>query len=68
MVRKFELNDNEFKKACEFEKKHMHRDDNTGAIGGHLSVNFAITSIGLFPSIKCGICGEEEVITDYDSL
>jgi len=68
MVRNFELNDKEFERACEFEKKHMHRDVNTGAIGGHLTVKFTITSIGLFPSIKCGICGEEEVITDYDSL
>ena len=68
MVRKFELNDKEFEMACEFEKKHMHMDVNTGAIGGHLSVKFIITSIGLLPSIKCGICGEEENLTDYDSL
>ena len=68
MVRKFELNDNEFEKACEFERKHQHKEVNTGAIGGHLSVKFIITSIGALASMCCGICGEEEVITDYDSL
>ena len=68
MVRNFELNDKEFERSCEFEKKHMHMDVNTGAIGGHLSVKFIITSIGALASIRCEICGEEEVITDYDSL
>lgn len=64
----FRLNDNEealYKAFCE---KHRHLDVNKGAIGGSISVIFTMTGIGTMPSVKCGICGEKEDITDYDVL
>lgn len=63
---KFELNDKEEKLYNEFCTKHIHKDVNKGAIGGHISITFTLTSIGDGKSIKCGICGEEQNITDYD--
>lgn len=62
MIQKFELTDEEYEKAVAFEKKHRHY---SGAIGGHISVEFTLTSIGCAKQIKCGMCDESENITDY---
>ena len=50
----------------EFEKEHRHKDVNKGAIGGHLEIRLAPTSLGTAKSIKCSICGCENNITDYN--
>lgn len=63
---KFELNDKEEKLYNEFCTKHMHKNVNKGAIGGHISIRFVLTSVGDGKLIKCGICGKEQDITDYD--
>ena len=68
MARVFNLNDNEEKLYNEFCEKHMHKNVNKGAIGGSISVNFMVTSIGDMPTVRCGVCGEEQGITDYDKL
>ncbi len=65
MIKKFELTDEEYQKAVEFEKKHNHY---SGAIGGHISIDFCITSIGCLKTIKCNICNVQENITDYSCL
>ena len=67
MVKEFELTDKEYEMACDFAERHRHREISKGAIGGHLTVSYTLTSLGTFPSIKCSICGEEENITDYGS-
>jgi hypothetical protein len=68
MGKVFELNDNEEKLYNEFCEKHTHKDVNVGAIGGNISVRFTVTSIGDMPTVRCGVCGEEQNITDYDKL
>ena len=52
-----------YKKFCD---KHLHKETNQGAIGGTISLIFSFTSIGIGKVVRCGICGEEENITDYD--
>lgn len=68
MVKTFELNDNEYKRACQFEKDHEHTDIDFGAIGGKFSIIFTVTSIGTLKTIKCNACEYVQNITDYDSL
>lgn len=67
MLKRFDLNDNEYELAKQFELKHLHKDINKGAIGGHISIEFVITSLGTGKTIKCSCCGETEDITDYYS-
>lgn len=62
MIKNFELNDTEYQRAVEFEKRHRHY---SGAIGGHMSIEFSLTSIGCAKKVKCSICNESENITDY---
>ena len=61
----FTLNEKEEKAYREFCEKHKHY---AGAIGGNISVEFTVTSIGDMPTVKCGICNEELNLTDYDKL
>ena len=68
MAKIFELNDSEEKLYNEFCEKHKHKDVNKGAIGGNISIKFTVTSIGDMPTVRCGVCGEEKNITDYDKL
>lgn len=63
---KFELNDLEEEKAQEFKEKHKDCFVQS-TIGGQFSYIFTPTGIGYGVSIKCGICGESEDITDYGS-
>lgn len=66
MIKEFKLNNKEYEAACEFEKEHNHPEISKGAIGGHISIRFTMTSIGNGKFIRCGICGEEKDITDYN--
>lgn len=68
MAKSFELNENEEKLLNKFCEKHRHPETKKGAIGGHISVTFAMTSLGEMPSVRCGVCGEKQDITDYDKL
>lgn len=61
----FTLNEKEEKLYHEFCEKHRHY---SGAIGGHILVEFTVTSIGDMPTVKCDICHEELNLTDYDKL
>ena len=62
----FRLTEKEQKMAEEFEKNHRHKDVYKGAIGGHITYSFTPTSLGDAKMIKCGTCGEEKNITDYN--
>ena len=68
MGKTFEFYGNEEEKYDDFCERHKHPEINEGTIGGHISVTFNITSIGDMPSVKCDICGEEENITDFNTL
>lgn len=61
----FKLYDSEEKKAFEFEEKHKKCHKMT-SIGGGISYIFSPNAIGTVVHVKCGFCGEEEDITDYD--
>lgn len=61
----FKLNDNEIKKALEFEEKHKDCHKTT-TIGGGFEYRFLPNAIGTAIFVKCLFCGEEENITDYD--
>ena len=65
MIKEFKLHENEIKKAEEFENKHKQCYKPT-TIGGGIEYKFLPNAIGTAVSIKCGFCGEEENITDYD--
>jgi hypothetical protein len=62
----FKLSGVEEKAAKEFRKLHSKCNIET-AIGGQFEYRFAPTSISNVVTIKCGYCGEEKDITDYDS-
>ena len=59
------LSENEIKKDEEFEEKHKKCYRPT-TIGVGIEYKFFPNAIGTGVSIKCGFCGEEENITDYD--
>ena len=61
----FELNKIEEKNLEEFCEKHIHPEVNKGAIEGHISIRFVLTSIGDMASAHCSICDESERIADY---
>ena len=63
----FKLNEKEEAASKEFQEKHKHPNVNKGAIGGHIHYIFIPTGVGDACCIECGICGEKENITDYDS-
>lgn len=65
MVTEFKLYEKEIEKAKEFEEKHKKCYKHT-TIGGGIGYSFFPNGIGRCVSIKCGFCGEEEDITDYD--
>lgn len=65
MITKFKLHENEIKKAKEFIEKHKKCYIPT-TIGGGIEYTFLPNAIGTGILIKCGFCGEEENITDYD--
>lgn len=65
MITEFKLSENEIKKAEVFEEKHKKCYRPT-TIGGGIEYKFFPNAIGTGVLIKCGFCGEEEDITDYD--
>lgn len=64
----FQLSKVEYLRYRHFCKKHHACSEQSGAIGGNISVNFTSSSIGRMPSVKCSICGEEVNITDYENI
>ncbi len=68
--RKFELNDDEEKKADAFTAAHRekHRGQRIGAIGGLFSFDFTQTSLGRLAGVKCNSCKELETLTDLSEL
>ena len=67
---KFEITDEQYEKIVKWDKEHectlkpQHGIDKyVGAIGGHLSVTFIPTSIGMFITVKCS-CGKELHLND----
>jgi hypothetical protein len=67
MITEFKLYEKEIEKAKEFEEIHKKCYKPT-TIGGWIEYKFFPNAIGTGVSIKCGFCGEEENITDYDLL
>lgn len=65
MITEFKLHENEIKKAEEFIEKRKNCYIPT-TIGGGTEYKFLPNAIGTAVFIKCGFCGEEEDITDYD--
>lgn len=65
MITEFKLCETEAIAASEFEEKHLHKNVNKGAIGGHIDYVFTPNGIGTAITIHCGICGERKNITDY---
>lgn len=65
MITEFKLSENEIKRAEEFEKKH-EKCYVTTTIGGGIEYKFCPNAIGTAVYIKCGFCGDEENITDYN--
>jgi len=61
----FNLTEKEEEAAEKFMEKHRHKDVFKGAIGGHLSYRFTLTSIGTCVSVSCSICEKTKNITDY---
>ena len=56
----------EYERYKKFQENHMHRDVNKGAIGGHISINVTMTSIGAGKSCHCSVCGQNADITEYN--
>lgn len=56
----------EYARYKKFAENHTHRDIYTGAIGGSLSLNLTMTSIGVGKSCECSICKKTANITEYN--
>ena len=65
MRKTFEMNENEYKEALEWEKEHKKECPikDTGAIGGKTSVKFTMTSLGCGITVECD-CGASVDVTD----
>jgi hypothetical protein len=68
---KFELSESQVKKFKTWEKKKMkelkkENKDYIGAIGGHFSIEFMMTSIGVVVSANCSD-GTTLDITEYEN-
>ena len=55
----------EYIRYKQFQKNHMHTRVSKGAIGGHISINVTMTSLGSAKSCHCSICGQSANITEY---
>ncbi|MCF0196732.1 MAG: hypothetical protein HUK03_05795 [Bacteroidaceae bacterium] len=63
----FELEGEEYERYCSFLNRHIHPE--TGCyLGESRSFIFIPTSIGTIATIRCNICGEEETLTNLDTL
>ena len=56
----------EYVRYKQFQKNHIHTGVSKGAIGGHISINVTMTSLGATKSCHCSICGQSENITKYN--
>ena len=56
----------EYVRYKQFQKNHMHTGVNKGAIGGSISINVTMTSLGAAKSCHCSICGQSADITEYN--
>ena len=56
----------EYERYKQFQKNHIHAGVNKGAIGGHISINVTMTSLGSAKSCHCSICGQSANITEYN--
>ena len=65
MITDFSLSGKEIDAAKQFEEEHKKCHIPT-TIGGGIEYKFFPNAIGTAVSIKCGFCGEEKNITDYD--
>lgn len=63
----FSIEDEEFERWVEFHNNHIHKDA-VGKQGDSYEFNFYMSGIGTIAKVKCLDCGEEEILTDLDSL
>ena len=56
----------EYARYKKFVENHIHRDIYTGAIGGSLSLNLTMTSVGVGKSCECSLCKKTANITEYN--
>lgn len=56
----------EYVRYKQFQKNHIHSGVNKGAIGGSISINVTMTSLGAAKSCHCSICGQSADITEYN--
>ena len=56
----------EYARYKKFAENHTHRDIYTGAIGGSLSLNLTMTSVGVGKSCECSLCKKTANITEYN--
>lgn len=61
------MNELEYARYREFNKRHAHRDISRGAIGCSSAVTYVGTGLGTIVSCSCPICGASADITDNDS-
>ncbi len=63
----FSIEGEEFDRWCEFADEHRHKES-TCKIGDQFQFHFYTSGFGTIASAKCLVCGEEETLTDLDSL
>lgn len=63
----FSIEGDEFDRWCVFANMHQHQES-TGKIGDQFEFHFYTSGFGTISSVKCLVCGEEETLTDLDSL
>lgn len=69
----WKLDEGETKRFVEWNEKHKAekhsgKEPYAGAIGGRLTFSVTPTSLGEIVSVKCGLCGVEENLTDWDEF
>lgn len=66
--RRYELSRREDARANQWVRDHelRHRGEDAGAIGGRYTVCFTGTGLGNIAHIRCGSCGTEACLTDFD--
>lgn len=64
---KIEFSTKEQRRMERFEEKHKHPDMAPATAGGKFVYSFNPTGVGIFISIKCLACKEENDITDMEN-
>lgn len=70
---KWELDDHEHREFVAWNEKHLSerhsgKEPYAGAIGGRLTFSVTGTSLGEIVAVKCGLCGEEHNLTNWDDF